>query len=142
MITRKARISEETEIVWKMEKDFLATIKQSRILTLRKKELLIRKKCKKTMHILTKCKKHDGPISVDDINLLDTLDEKSLQLEISYLRATIAPIIRQQPRVKLPDGKFKFLKYSISELKTSIWNAIKLENDRQDDVDRLKSVLD
>ena len=83
----------------------------------------MRKKCEKTMDILTKCKKHGVPISVGDLNLLDRLDEKSLLLEISYLRATIAPNIRLRlratiapnirlrRRVKLPDGKFKFLKY-------------------------------
>ena len=48
-----ARTSEKTEIVRKMEKDFLATVKQSKILSLRKKEWLMRKKCKKTMDIST-----------------------------------------------------------------------------------------
>ena len=119
------------------------TAEQSKILALRKKELLMRKKCEKATDILTKCKKHDGSIFVADSNLLDKLDEKSLLVEICYLRATIAPNIRQQRRVKLPDGKFKFLKYLTSELKTSIRNVIKPENDQQDDVDALlKSVLD
>ena len=128
-------------MVWKMEKDFLATIKQSKILALRKKELFMGRKCEKTMDILTKCKKHGGPISVGDLNLLDRLDKKSLLLDISYMRATIAPNIRLRRRVKLPDGKFKFLKYSMSKLKTSIKNAINPENDLQDDVDTLlKSV--
>ena len=134
---------EKIKIARKIKKDFLGTVKQSKILASRKKELFIRKKCEKAMSILTKFKKHGGPISVGDLNLLDRLDEKSLLLEISYLRATIAPNIRQQRRVKLPDGKFKFLKFSISELKMSIRNAIKPENNLQDDVDTLlKSVLD
>ena len=60
-----------------MEKDFLATAKQSKILALRKKELLMIKKCEKIVDILTKCKKHSVPISVGDLNLLDRLDEKS-----------------------------------------------------------------
>ena len=60
-----------------MEKDFLATVKQSKILALRKKELLMIKKCEKIVDILTKCKKHSVPISVGDLNLLDRLDEKS-----------------------------------------------------------------
>ena len=88
-----ARTSEETEIARKMEEDLLATLKQSKILALQKKELLIRKKCKKNMDILTKCKKHGGPTSVGDLNLLDRLDEKSLIQEISYFCATIAPNI-------------------------------------------------
>ena len=148
-----SRISEQTEIARKMVKNLLATVKQSKILALRKNALLIRKKWEKTMDILTKCKKRGGPISVGDLNLSDRLYEKSLLLEISYLRATIAPNIRLRAtiapnirlrrRVKLPDGKFKFLKYSITELKTSIRNAIKPENDLQDDVGTLlKSVRD
>ena len=89
-------------------KRFFATVKQCKILALRKNELLMRKKYEKTIDISLKCKKHGGPISVGDLNLLDGLDEKSMLLEISYLRATIALNIRQQQRVKLPDGKFKF----------------------------------
>ena len=53
-----------------MEKDFLATVKQSKILALQKKELLMRKKYEKTMDTLTKCKGHGGPMSIGDLNLL------------------------------------------------------------------------
>lgn len=137
-----ARTSRQTEIVRKMEKDFIATVKQSKLLALQKKEMLKKKKSEKTLKILTQCKKHGGPISADDLNLLDKLDEKSLLLEISYLRLTITPDIRQRRKVKLPNGKFKFLKYSVYELKTAIRNAVKPENNLQDNVDTLlKSVL-
>ena len=138
-----ARTSEAVKTVRKMEKDFLATVKLSKVLALQKKEELKKKKCMKTMCILSKCKSHGGPVSLSDLDeTLDNLDEKQLLLEVAYLRATIAPDIRQKRRVKTVDGKFKFQKFSIEELKTSIRNAVHPENELRDNVDGLlKSVF-
>ena len=60
------------------------------------------------MDISTKYEKHGGSLSVGDLHLLKRLDEKSRQLENSHVRAKIAPDIRQQSRVELPQGKLKF----------------------------------
>ena len=60
--------------------------------------------------------------------------------EISYLRATIAPDIRQMRRVKV-GGKFKMVRISIEELRQSIRNAVKLESDLGADIDLPSNVL-
>ena len=121
-----------------MEKHFLATVKQSKVLALQKKEELKKKKRDKTMNILAKCKVHGGPVTVADFDdLLDKMDNKQLLLEIAYLRATVAPDIRQKRRVKMLDRKLKFENFSKEELKTSIRNAVHRENELRDDVDAL-----
>ena len=138
-----ARTSDEVKTVQKMEKHFLATVKQSKVLALQKKEELKKKKRDQTMNILAKCKVHGGPVTVADLDdLLDKLDNKQLLLEFAYLRATVAPDIRQKRRVKILDGKFKFENLSKEELKTLIRNAVYPENELRDDVDALlKSVF-
>ena len=60
--------------------------------------------------------------------------------EITYLRATIAPDIRQMRRVKV-GGKFKMVRISIEELRQSIRNAVKLESDLGADIDLPSNVL-
>ena len=60
--------------------------------------------------------------------------------EISYLRAAIAPDIRQMRRVKV-GGKFKMVRISIEELRQSIRNAVKLESDLGADIDLPSNVL-
>ena len=69
---------------------------------------------------------------------LQHLKEKEILSEISYLRATIAPDIRQMRRVKV-DGKFKIVRFSIQELRQSITNAVKPESDLGADIDILLS---
>ena len=61
------------------------------------------------------------------ILLVDTLKEKELISEIGYLRATVAPDIRQMRRVKV-DRKFKMMKFLCDELRQLIKNAIKPES--------------
>ena len=63
----------------------------------------------------------------ESILLVDTLKEKELISEIGYLRATVAPDIRQMRRVKV-DRKFKMMKFSCDELRQSIKNGIKPES--------------
>ena len=137
-----ARHSNEVKEVRKMEADFLATVKQAKLLVLRKKEQLKKRKGEKLLEILGKCKCHGGPITPDEISILDKLSEKELLLEISYLRLTVAPNIRQRRRVTLPTGKYKYENLSILELKTSIQNAVKPESDLRNDINQLlKSVF-
>ena len=137
-----ARHSNEVKEVRKMEADFLETIKQAKHLALKKKEQLKKKKSEKLLEILRKCKSHSGPVTPDEINLLDNLSENELLLEISYLRLTVAPHIRQRRRITLPSGKYKYEKLTIPELKTSIQNAVKPESVLRNDISELlKSVF-
>ena len=57
--------------------------------------------------------------------------------EIAYLRLTVAPHIRQKRRVKGDGGKFRMEKFSLNELKTSIKNALKPEDNVTTDIDDL-----
>ena len=59
--------------------------------------------------------------TIDDV---DNLSEKELLVEIKYLRATIAPNIRQKRRIKVGD-RFEMEKFTEEELIQSIRNAIK-----------------
>ena len=94
------------------------------------------------LEILKNCKSHAGPVTPGEINILDNLSEKQLLLEISYLRLTVAPNIRQRRRVTLPSGKYTYEKLTIPELKISIQNAVKPENDLRNDINQLlKSVF-
>lgn len=102
-----ARKSEEVKNVRKMEADFIATVKQSNRLALLQKEKLKKKKNQKKMNILEKCKSHGGPVTPSEMDLLDKLSEEELILEISYLRLTIAPNIRQRRRTAQANGKYK-----------------------------------
>ena len=55
-----------------------------------------------------------------------------------FLRLTVAPNIRQQRRVKDPNtGKFRVEKFTAEELRTSIRNAIKPEDEVDKNVDGL-----
>lgn len=88
------------------------------------------------MKLLDLCKKHQGPVTADWVNLLDNLTEKELINEICYLRATVAPDIRQMRREKV-DGKFKMIRFTYNELKQSIRNAVKLESNLTNDIHSL-----
>lgn len=115
-----ARTSEEVKKVKKLEKDFLETVKLAQHLALTKKEDLKRK----------------GPVTASCLGLLDTLNEKQLLLEITYLRLTVSPDIRQKRRV-LVDGKIRFQTFTKPELVRSIKSVIKPETDMTQDIDSL-----
>ena len=106
-------------------------------LTVLKKEDLKKKKLMKVMKLLEVCKEHSGPITPTSVGILNNLDEKQLLAEVGYLRATVAPDIRQMRRVKTPEGRFKMERFSIEELRVSIKNAIKPEENITSDVDSL-----
>ena len=83
------------------------------------------KKHGNTLELLEKCKGHNDPITPKTVDILDSLNEKQLINEISYLRLTITPIIKQQRRVKLISGKLKIVNFTIDELQCPIPNAKK-----------------
>ena len=67
------------------------------------------------------------------MDILEGLTNEQLLAEVGYLRLTTAPGIMQMRRVK-DDGKLKMVKFSESELRTSIRNALKPEEDLQEDI--------
>ena len=119
-----ARTSDEVKLARKLEKDFIATVQAARGLAIVKKEELKRQKNSKTFKVLEDCKKHEGPVTQADIEVLDLLSESQLNMNLqrksryfcfiffnmihkcstkiseSYLRLTVAPDICQRRCIK------------------------------------------
>ena len=137
-----ARTSESVKEVRKLQKDILQTLDTNKRLALEKKKQLKVKGAAKTLNLLETCKQHGGPVTMRSINTLDALSMDQLLCEVSYLRSTIAPDIRQKRRVKIAEGKYKMEKFTKAELLTSIRNAIHPVTEVVNDVDMLlKSAL-
>ena len=60
-----------------------------------KKAELKTKKQARALKLLETCKCHQGPMTPNSVDRLQHLTEKEILSEISYLRVTIAPDIRQ-----------------------------------------------
>ncbi|KAK6194846.1 hypothetical protein SNE40_000386 [Patella caerulea] len=119
-----ARSSEEVQRVQQLEANFLAIVKETKKIALKKKEDLKQKKNTKVLQLLDSCKRHGGPITSSCLPLLRKLDERQLLLEVGYIRSTLDPSIRQKRRVTAENGKFKFVAFTINELRQSIKAAI------------------
>ena len=79
----------------------------SKKLVLAKKEKLKGKKNLWLLQTIDICKQHGGPLTDNNLELVESLSEKQLISEIVFLRLTVAPNIRQQRRVKDSNiGKF------------------------------------
>ena len=52
------------------------------------------------MKLAATCQKHGGPVTADNLELLENLSEKELITEVSYLKATFASKIKLRKRVK------------------------------------------
>ena len=132
------KISEESSEVRKLERDSFSTVKMSKKLVLAKKEKLKRKKNLRLLQTIDICKQHGGPLTDNNLELVESLSEKQLISEIVFLRLTVAPNIRQQRRVKDSNTeKFRVEKFAAKELRTSIRNAIKPEDEIDKNVDQL-----
>ena len=107
------RTSEESSEVRKLEGDFLATVKMSKKLVLAKKEEPKRKRNLRLLQTIDICKQHGGPLTDNNLELVESLSEKQLISEIVFLRLTVVPNIRQQRRVKDSNtGKFRVKKFT------------------------------
>ena len=61
--------------------------------------------------MLDKVRHHRKPISLGNIDILEHLDTKAFLEEISLIRATIEPNIKQKQRIKQGTG-YRFLNFS------------------------------
>ena len=119
-------------------KEYQQKVKNSQDLMVMAKKEKKRIKLEKTYKLLDQCKLHQGPVSPDNLDILDDLDEKQIMLEIRYLRITTCPNIRE--RFKLPSGKFQ--KLSQEELKAQIVNSLKPKPSEKNDLDQLFANLE
>ena len=93
-----------------------------------KKEDLKMRKTQKTIEKIGICKLHGGPVTTTSLHLLEQLTEKLLLAEVSYLRLTIMPEIRQMRQVKTSNRQYRVEKFRSEELKASMKNVLKPES--------------
>ena len=129
---KKARNSEESKVVKEMKREFMEKVKAAESLANKEKIRKKQKKNEKCLLMLEQVKLHGGPISMNEVDKLEKLNEKELLSEVRYLRQTLAPNIREKRKVGT-----KFVKFSTEELKNQILNVLKPENDFIEDVDKL-----
>ena len=96
-----SRTSEAAKSVKEIERAIVKDVCAAKELSLEVKKLNKFKKKSRILKLLDVLKQHDGPCTPSNIDsLLPKLDDKQLIQEISYLRATVNPDIRQKQRVK------------------------------------------
>ena len=101
-------------------------------------------KRKSSLKLLAQCRKHNGPLSVDNLSLLDTLTEKEVLEEVKYLKATVAHELKMKKRITNPaTGKYKMKQLPLDHLKGCIRNVLKPSNDLPASIESLLiNVLD
>ena len=135
-----AKNSKQATLVNKLQQEYFEQVKATQNLALKAKERAKQKKVQRACKLLSHCRQHGGPISLDNIHLLDSLDEEQIILEATYLKATIAKEIKLKKRVKdLDAAKFRMVKLPLEQIKQSILNVINPKNDVSENVDHLLS---
>ena len=84
------------------------------------KEEKKRRKNIRALLLLEECKTHGGPITPACLQLLEHLTHKELLQETRYLRAPIAPHIKERRCVVDSDGKKKMPRLSIDSMRENI----------------------
>ena len=129
---KDARSGQQAKIVKEMQKEFINKVKAAEALSNQEK---IRKKSKKNakfLKLLEELKEHGGPITPNDLDVLDTLTDLEILSEVRYLRQTVAPNIREKRKVNK-----KFVKFSRVEMIDQIKGVLKPENEDFGDIDAL-----
>ena len=86
----------------------------------------------KLMENLETCKKHGGPLTMHDLERVQSLDYNQLVAEVGYLKKTIAPQLRFKRRVEN-----KFVNYTADQLRQQIIDVLKPINDTNNDIESL-----
>ena len=87
------------------------------------------------MTTLTNCKSHGGPLTVDDIELLDTMTDDQVKYEAAYLKQTYGQGIRYKRKV----GN-KFVYFTTDELRSQIRDLIKPDCNVTNDISQMVKV--
>ena len=108
------------------------------MISVKSKQLFKEKKQLRALNLLSKCRKHGGPLSTDNITLLKDLTYEQVATEVSYLKATIASELRLKRRVQdTTTGKYKYINLPIDELYTGIRNVLNPSKDPVESVEEL-----
>ena len=87
-----ARTSAEAKKAMEMQDMFMQRVRLTKHMALKSKEIAKQRKVARAAKLLSECRKHGGPVSVDNLSLLDNLNENQL---ISDLRMFSANVICQ-----------------------------------------------
>ena len=78
------------------------------------------------MKLAATCQQHGGPVTADNLELLENLSEKELITDVSCLKATFASKIKLRKRVKEHNSeKYKMINLQVEQLKQSIKSVLK-----------------
>ena len=127
-----ARNSSQAKKVRKIGKEYMELLKATKTLSLVEKEHKKNEKRKKALKLLEECKTWGGPVTEESLDKLHDLDESQLTKEVRYLRATVAPNIRE----KRKEGN-KFVHFDKDQLIFQIRNSVKPTADCTNDVENL-----
>lgn len=125
---KDARSSEASKKVLKMKKEFFAKVEASKKIANEEKKKKKQMKNMRTIKLLAVCKAQGGPLVPEDLDsgFLDNKSEQEILNEVRYLRATIAPNIRE--KIKDRETK-KFIKLTKAEMIDQISNVLKPKSD-------------
>ena len=131
---RWARRSPQAKLVNEMALDWLKQIEESGRDLIAKRGEKKKKKIERSLKLLQLCKDHGGPLtsSQEDMQMMETLNEKQLLLEVGYIRCSLDPSIKQRRKV---GGKF--VKFSIKELQGQIKNCLLPVDTEDNDLESL-----
>ena len=139
-----ARNSEEAKEVNKLQDEFLENVKMVNTLARKVRKEKKNKKILRAVKLATICQEHGGPVTINNIEILDKLDEKQLVDEVFYLKATVASEIKAKKREKDEvTGKMKVNVLPMDVLRKSILSVLQPNSsDQNDDINELlNSVL-
>ena len=122
---RWARNSTEAKQATQMEEEFLQKVKATKAMSQKSKEMVKQKRQSRALDLLSKCRSHGGPLSRDNMQLLESLTYDELVCEVSYLKATIAKDLRLKHKVNTGVGnKYRFEKLARENLQIGIRNVL------------------
>ena len=85
-----ARTSSEVKETEKLTEEFLRDVEAAKRQTNKAKHMAKHRRCLRAIKLGGECKLHGGPVSGDNLDLLDVLDEGQVTKEVLSLKATIA----------------------------------------------------
>ena len=127
-----ARTSAEAKKAMEIQDIFLERVKLTKHMAMKTKQIAKQRKIARAIKLLSECRKHGGPVCVENLSLLDTLNEIQVIAEVTYLKATIASEIKLRERVKEGE-KYKMKKLPIEQLKVSIQNVLLPSKSKSDE---------
>lgn len=137
-----ASTSKQAKEVNKLQKEYLDKVQSCKVMLVKAKQLFKEKKNLRALGLLAQCRQHGGPLSTDNSDLLHTLSDEEVILEVKYLKATIASDLKLKKRVKdAVTDRYKFIQIPVSDLKTGINSVLYPTNQHTDSVENLLDKL-